>query len=220
VSTQGWSWPVGVRPAWLVPTARAIAWRPVLGGLGAVVASLAAVEAWGAQPLPAPAASLALAVAVAAPLQGLDDPAQALLAALPTSGLRRLRHRLTLVLSAVLVVGLAGAVTGIGRTMAASGPPLVGGFAALLAVGVLLHVVLTGDGAAATTAASGLPVLLAVLAAVTDPNGIGALAHGWATHPWPLAIVAAASVVIVERCRWRRSWPHSSRRSSRSSAET
>lgn len=193
----------GVRPAWLAPTVRAIAWRPVLGGLGAVVAALSALEASSAPPLSAALVSLALAVVAALVLHALDDPAHALLAALPTSALQRVVHRLAATLAVVLVVGAAALVAGVGGIDDVPGPPLAEAFAALLAAGVLLHVALTAHRPGQTAMAAGLPVLWAVLASVTEPDGAGALAHGWSTHPWPVALGAIVAVVALDRGRWR-----------------
>lgn len=185
----------------LAPTVRAISWRPLLGGLAALAVTLAALAATSAPPLSPALVALVLAIVAALVLHALDDPAHALLAALPTSALHRLTHRLAVTTAVVLGAGAAAVAADLGGLGDVHRPPLAGGFAALVATGVLLHVTIATCHPAQAAGAVALPGLWAVLAAVVEPEGAGALAHGWSTHPWPIVLGALVVVVGLDRGR-------------------
>ena len=81
-------------PAWIVPTARATTWGPLLvsGGCLLVISVVfLSLSRW-----PLDLLWLGAAVLAAGLVAGLHDPAAALLAASPTSPARRRAHRISL----------------------------------------------------------------------------------------------------------------------------
>lgn len=179
-------------------TARAVTWSPLGGGVVVGVGVIVAAAGASTDPL----LGLAAATVAAGALAGLQDPAAALLAAVPTSPARRRAHRLALLIPAT-------ALAWVGLLLAArlddgwqSGWP-VGPLAALLMTGIA--VATWAPAGWAVPAAVTVSLAWALLERVVTPE----LAGGWLTewvvsvwmvHPW--AVVACAGAATAEG--WRR----------------
>lgn len=190
----------GSRAPWLLLTARAVAWWPlaVVAPVLGVAAGIAGAAEAG--PISSTLLGVALALLAAATLLGLDDPARDLLAAMPTTLVRRRAQRLAL---------LGPAVLGLSATLLLSGRHLdlvverpssaLGSVAALLTVGLLAGRVAERRRAELVApVAAGTPVAWVLLAAALPARGVlGGLAHGWAERPWLWVVGAIAALVLV-----------------------
>lgn len=174
-------WQVALRTA--RPTAAALPWSPLLGVGLALVLGAALVGALSDRP--GPLGVLGAGALAAGAVATLRDPADRLLAAVPTSRLARRLLRLALVLGAV--VALLAALTAL-----TPGPDDV--WASTLAL------TLTG-----LAVATWLPADRGVLAAAALPFGwvavtrLADLTAGpldwWSERPWLVALLASAAVV-------------------------
>lgn len=194
--------PRSSRGPWLVPTARAVAWRPLAVVVPTLAVALALAHSAGAASVPPMLLGVALALLVAAALLGLDDPARDLLAAVPTNLARRRAQRL-----ALLGPAAVGATVGLlvaGRQLDLAADPVGSGVAsaaALSAVGLLAGRIaerwrmelLAPVGAAA-------PIAWVLVAAALPVEGVlGEVANGWAERPWPWALAATTAWLLASR---------------------
>jgi hypothetical protein len=181
--------------AWVVPTARAVPWSPLVGVAGclAVVGVVAAyAETW-----PASLLGLAAAGVAAALVAGLSDPAAALLSAAPTSATRRRLQRQMLLVPVGLAVWLAYVAAGRTRV------PELG-----WALGPVTALVLTGFAVAAWAPRFGVragvaaPLLwYAVTFAVPSDRAPYSLLIAWQQHPWAVAAVATVALIAGKDLR-------------------
>ena len=183
-------------------TSRALPWTPLLASAGALAVVGTAVAASGAHP--SELYALGAATVAAGALAGLQDPAAALLEAVPVSAARRRRHRLLLVVPAA-----AGAWALL--LVAASRPS---GTDAAWPVGPLTALLLSGVAVAtwvspaqAVTTAVATPLGWFVLdRLVGQSEGLAGSAvsswtlSAWLLHPWAVAAAAAGAVLVG----WRR----------------
>jgi hypothetical protein len=178
-------------PAWVVPTARAIPWTPLM----VVAACLAVITAVAAHAgmWPVVVLGIASAALAAALVAGLRDPAAALLSAVPTSPARRRARRQALLLPAGLVVWLLS-VWAARQWESAVGWP-IGQLAALTATGFAV--------------AAWAPARISLEAGVAAPllwyaaaraGGLGPdpaeLPLAWLHHPWIVTTAALAALLI------------------------
>jgi len=168
----------------LGPTARALRWPPTVAVAAAAVGAAWLAAATG-KPSPAPVVAGILAtVAVTA----LNDPADELLAAVPTGRLARRMLRLVAVGAVVLPAAAVASAIDAGPNAA---PPVL----ALTAAGLAVATWLPPRGAAGAAA-----VPAGWLAAAQWLDGLPAplreLAVWWFTHPWQVVVVAAAAVAL------------------------
>ncbi len=187
--------------AWATPTRRAMRWRPlaaVTSGIGVVVGALWAA---GAPPIADPPVTIAVALLVAAAALALDDPAHALVAAVPVGFGRRVAHRLAWLVPATLagllsigwVARSADMVSGSGRILPAA--------AALGSIALATHVLVARrrpDVAAPVAAV--VPACWVVLG--VSPSGVAGFATFsklWLHHPWTVCAGASAVAVIAAR---------------------
>jgi hypothetical protein len=168
------------------------------------VALAIAVLVGHADDVPSTAAALALAALAAGTAIGLDDPAHALLEALPTSPGRRIARRLVVLLPfavggyAIARVASRGATTG---TWSAAGPAQL---AALTAVAVALTCAWQRrrpELAAAVGAVVPIGWTLLSDAAASPDSVAGRLVGLWIDRPWLVAVAAAAWATAMVRRR-------------------
>lgn len=184
-----------MNPAWVVPTARAIAWEPT-AAVGACLVLVTAVAArsgtWPVGVLGVTAAALAAAM-----VAGLRDPAAALLAAVPTSAARRRGRRLALLVPAGAALWSAY-VAAAQQSQPTVGWPL-GTVTALSATGFAVAAwapdrIAVGAGVAA-------PLLWYSVAQAGVPDrGPAEVLFAWQHHPW-LVTTAALTVLSMRRNR-------------------
>jgi hypothetical protein len=175
-------------PGWLLPTARATAWSPLLV-VGAVLAGVsvasAATDRW-----PAGLLGIAASAVAAAVVAGLRDPAAALLAAVPTPASVRRARRLALLVPVAVATWLAYLAPG-QHVVPDPGWPVAPALA-LLATGVATAVW-------AGTAA-GVAVPLAWAVAVKGGGALGQdvseVVLAWQHHPWIVTAAALAALLI------------------------
>lgn len=183
----------------VVNTARALRWGPPAIVVGVGVVSGAALRLGGTGAMPSMAALMAGAMAATVALS-LDDPAHALLAAVPIGPRRQ----------AVLRVAISGPVALAGwllfqaadpRDTAAAGGLGVPALLALIGAGVATAMLVRPrrpDAAAAAGAAVALGWALAPV--VLGRGMLYDVTTAWARYPW--AVLAGAAVVItVDRRR-------------------
>jgi hypothetical protein len=182
--------------AWVVPTARAIPWTP-LAGVAACLATVAVVAAyvdrWPLGLLGIAAAGLAGAV-----VAGLRDPAEALLAAVPTSAAVRRTRREAMLVPAGLALWLAYLASG---QLAEPGPGwTIGPVAALTATGFAVAV--WAPTRLAVEAGMVAPLLwcAATQAGATIDRELVGVLFAWQHHPW-LVTTAAVAAVLTGRNR-------------------
>jgi hypothetical protein len=171
----------------LAPTARALAWTPLLAATGVLLALASLLRALDA---PSPVVvSLGVGVMAAAVVDALRDPAAALLAAVPVS--LAVRRALRLGLAAAVAVPLWLLVGWVlpGRGLALA--PLL----ALVAAGVAVATWLP-DGRAVRLAA-GVPLLWVVLSEVLAgfDGPVLTAARLWSDHP--VVVAGTASLVVL-----------------------
>lgn len=167
----------------VAPTATALSWTPLAVVSGVLAAGAALTGALSDRP--GPFAALACGALAAGAIAALRDPAENLLAALPTSRLARRLLRLTLV-SWLVALGLAAVST------LASGPrPAVSSTLALTVTGLALATWLPQR--LVLMAAAG-PLAWVCLTELLDET-TGPL-EWWHARPWLVAAIAAAAVVV------------------------
>lgn len=176
------------------PTARAVAWGPLLGVVTAlaVITLLARLLADGAGTGPLPMLTVALLAAVS--LVGMHDPAHRLLAAVPVGSFARRMLRIALVLVPATVALIA-----LGELLPGRPEPLLAPGLALLLAGLAVATWTPPD--RGLHVAATVPVLWVSLHAIAGPVlGVtaGPLAW-WQTHPFVVAGVAACAVVLGGR---------------------
>lgn len=176
------------------PTARAIAWGPLLGVVLALtlVAGLARLIGGGGSVGPVPVLAVALLAAVS--LVGMHDPAGRLLAPAPVGVLVRQALRLALVLTPATV-----ALVALGELLPGRPEPLLAPGLALLLSGLAVATWSPPDRGIHVAAA--VPVLWVSLETVVEPViGVtsGPLAW-WHTHPFVVAGVALCVIVLGGR---------------------
>jgi hypothetical protein len=174
------------------PTARALAWTPLLAagaGLLVVAAALRLLDS-----RPGPVLVLGAATMAAALVFSLRDPAAALLAAVPVPLLQRRALRLGLTAAVTLPVWLLVAATVPGEGFALA--PLL----ALAAAGVAVATWLPVD--RDVSVAAGVPLAWASLAQLLGDRAglLGDAAAWWRTDPW-WVVVAAALLIGLGRHR-------------------
>jgi hypothetical protein len=177
-----------------------VSWTALAGGVGLLLAvgAVLAVSDASANPL----VGLAAATVAAGALAGLDDPAEDLLAAVPTSAAWRRAHRLALLLPAAVVVWVGLLLAGRLADAWSAGWPL-GPLAALLMTGVAVATWTPAHWS--VPAAVTVPLAWALLERVLSPELVGPwlsewVLSVWVVHPW--AVVACAGAATAEG--WRR----------------
>jgi hypothetical protein len=178
--------------AWLVPTARATSWWPILATTCLLFIAGTLLRAIGASP--AWLLNLGAAVLAAALVAGLYDPAASLLAAMPTSAARRRLRRL-LFLTPAALAAWAGLV-GLARLTTPDWPFgwWIGPAAALATTGLAVAAWAPPDWQVVAGVAAPI-VWYAVSQVSGDPgNLIGEVATAWEHHPW---VVAGAATVLA-----------------------
>ena len=190
----------GARAAWLVPTSRALPWRPLLVVVPTLTAALAIAFVAGADPAPPTLLGLAVALLAAAALLGLDDPARSLLAAVPTSLARRRAHRLVLLVP--VLVGAAATLLAVAHRLDLVTATVTSGtasLAALVAWGLAAgRLVERWRPELVAPVAAGTPIAWVLAAAALPADGVvGDLAHAWAAQPWGWAATGAVVWLVA-----------------------
>ncbi|MFC5177880.1 hypothetical protein [Nocardioides taihuensis] len=179
--------------AWLAPTARATSWG-ALAVVGLAVAALGAGAAYDGR-WPGGLLGVMAGVLAAAVVTGLRDPAENLLAAVPTSAAVRRARRLALLLPVAAVVWVAYLWPGHDLVPGLGWP--LGPAAALVATGVAVCAwAPAGRGVAAGVAA---PLLwVAAARVVGDTDGLaGDVLLAWQAHPWTVTAAATAALMTA-----------------------
>ena len=168
--------------AWLLPTARAVGWLP----LATVAAGLtaAAVAARSAGTWPVELTGLGAAGIASAVVAGMSDPAERLLAAVPTSAAVRRARRLLLLLPAGAAVWLGW--LGLAQHLAPGLGWPVAGLVALTAAGLAVAVWGT------VWLGAAVPLAWVILARAAELD--------WEVHP-ELTTVAAGAALYAGRNR-------------------
>ncbi len=182
--------------AWVVPTARTIPWTP-LAGVAVCLATVILVAAYADRWLPG-LLGVAAAGLAAAVVAGLRDPAEALLAAVPTSAAVRRARRQAMLLTAGSALWLAYLAAG--QLLEPSlGWPL-GPVTALTATG--LAVAAWAPDRVAVEAGASAPLLwYAATQAGGDTEGeLTKVLFAWQHHPW-LVTATAVTAVLTRRNR-------------------
>jgi hypothetical protein len=184
-----------VNPAWVVPTARAIAWEPT-AGVATCLALVTAVAALSGT-WPVGVLGIAAAALAAALVAGMRDPAAALLAAVPTSAARRRARRQALLVPVGLALWLA--CVGTARQWEPGvGWPL-GTVTALGATG--FAVVAWAPDRIALEAGVATPLVwYAAARAGGLDQGPAGLLFAWQHHPW-IVTTAALTALLMGRNR-------------------
>ena len=144
---------------------------------------------------------IAVAVLIAAAALALDDPAHALLAAVPVGSGRRLVHRLAwlapITLGGLLAIGWIAERLDVAPVSGQMLAPAT----ALGSLSVVTHVlVMKWRPDVAASAAAVVPAVLVTLGVSTSRDALGGtLAHLWLDRPW--AVVACAAAVVVGASR-------------------
>jgi hypothetical protein len=174
------------------PTARAVAWSPLLSLAGGLATIAALVRVGGASA--PPVVALGSGAMAAALVLSWRDPASAVLAPLPASLFARRLLRLAVV--AILAVPVWLAVT----ALLPGDEHLVVPLLALTATGVAVATCLPADQDLAVAAA--VPLVWVTLAELVGSlaGPAGGAATLWRTHPWP---VLAVALVVVAAGRHR-----------------
>ena len=177
--------------AWLVPTARAIAWLPmaVVAVFLVVVSALAAnTDRW-----PIGLFGLAASAVAAAVVIGLRDRAANLLAAVPTSAEVRRNRRLTLLVPPGISVWLAYLWSGQALVPWLGWP--VGPVVALISTGVALAALAPRAGLAVGVA---LPLAWTATAQAAGglDDDVSFVLFAWHHHPWIVTLAAVAALLI------------------------
>jgi hypothetical protein len=183
-------------------TGRAIGWGPLAGALTTLLVVGAIVTVSGAQAQALVA--LAAATLAAGALAGLQDPASALLEAVPVTPSRRRAHRVALLVpTTALSWCLLLAAARLDASWSAGWP--FGPLAALLAAGVAVATLVRCSWS--VTAAVATPMVWFVLdRLVGQADGVVGtpwsswVLSAWTVHPWTVAGVATAAAVAG----WRR----------------
>ena len=181
--------------AWVVPTARAIGWLPLMA-VAALLLGVSAAAAY-ADRWPVGLLGIAAGAVAAAAIAGLHDPAAELLSAMPTSAWTRRAHRLVLLVPAAVAAWLGYLWPG--QVMPDLGWE-IGPMLALLATGVAVSALMGGHGGVALGVA--VPLLWTAIGRVAegmDPE-VAEVLLAWQHHPW-LVITAACFVLLMGRNR-------------------
>lgn len=184
--------------AWVAPTWRAIRWRPLALAPVWLFAGGAIVWAAGIADVHIPVLC-ALGVVAATAVLCLDDPAHALLAALPTTVRRRHARRLMLI--APIVAGVWASLTVCGKSTFAAWPastPLT--LMALLTAG-LAAAALSGrrrPDVSATIGATFSMCWVVGSQAIPTRGAVRAVADVWLVHPWWTTATAITVAVAAE----------------------
>jgi hypothetical protein len=179
--------------AWLVPTARATSWG-ALAVVGLAVAALGAGATYDGR-WPGDLLGVVAGVLAAAVVVGLRDPAESLLAAVPTSAAVRRARRLALLLPVAAAVWLAYLWPGHDLVPSLGWP--LGPAAALVATGVAVCAwAPPGRGVVAGVAVPLLWVAAARVAGDTDGLAGGVLL-AWQAHPWTVTAAATAALMTA-----------------------
>lgn len=187
------------------PTARAMAWGPLVAAAGAITGVAASLRPWDGHPLSLSMVRVAVGLAAAAAAFGLDDGAGGTIAASPTTLGRRQATRMVLVVAAVTVV--AGGACLVLATVAGTSE-LPASRVLLESSGMVLAaagcaVVLGGD-RGAPVFAGGLLAAVVVQQRFPDhalfPFGPGDPAWDRAGTAW-LAIALAGALALAVRSR-------------------
>ena len=183
--------------AWVTPTRRAIRWRPLLCAPLWLLVVGALLWSGDVADVRAPV-WCALGVLAATALLAFDDPAHALLAAMPTSARRRHGRRVVLVGTCLAVVWCAVAVVG-GRVFDTWPASAAISLAALFTTGLAAMVICERrrPDVAATVGAI-VPVVWAVGSQAVPVSGIvRPIAELWLEHPWPVVVTASALAFVA-----------------------
>lgn len=174
-------------PGWLLPTARATAWSPLLV-VGALLVGVSALSVW-ADRWPAGLLGIAASAVAAAVVAGLRDPAAALLAAVPTPAPVRRARRLALLVPVALATWLAYLAPG-QHVVPDPGWPVAPALA-LLATGLATAVW------AGTAAGVAVPLAWAVAAkGGALGQDVSEVVLAWQHHPWIVTAAAVAALLI------------------------
>ena len=188
--------------AWAAPTRRAMRWRPMAAVTTGIGAAVLALWAAGAPPIAAvPPVAMVVALLVASAALALDDPAHALVAAVPIGFGRRVAHRVAWLVPATFA-GLVSVGWVASRADMVSKPGrILPTAAALGAIAVATHILVARrrpDVAASVAAV--VPVGWVVLG--SSPSGIATvetLSRLWLDHPWTVCASASTLAVIAAR---------------------
>jgi hypothetical protein len=181
---------------WLTPTRRAMRWSPIIATSALAAATLGLVRLID-RPLRSDALIVSLVMVVIGALCGLHDPGRDFVHALPVSAARRLTHRLSMIVPALL-----GALVLLRALTAAlfSVVPPAPGWAELFAfgaVGVAACAVVTrrlGTRAVDAVVSGMLVWLVVALSAEQLDAPLGLVMPWWR---WPVAVASSAVVVTV-----------------------
>ena len=199
----------GTRPAhlglqWVVPTLKTLRFGPLAGSLGLAVGVLAAVDVAGGFPNPW-LGSVATATVLAGALLALDDPAVDLLATTPVGPVRRLLHRLVLIVTPVLVAlaGLRFFSDRLDIALRLESTTLL----ALTCVGLSTYGVWWRRNARTAVSVGAAMQLGWIVWAAVTPAGqpLASIAHAVVLDPW-LVVVGAAAAVAGAHARRRAPW--------------
>jgi predicted branched-subunit amino acid permease len=183
--------------AWVTPTRRAIRWRPLLCAPLWLLAVGALLWSGEVADVRAPV-WCGLGVLAATALLAFDDPAYALLAAMPTSVRRRHGRRVVLVGTCLAIVWCAVAV--VGRHVFDTWPASAAiGLAALFTTGLAAMVICERSRPdVAATVGAVVPVVWAVGSQVFPSTGVvRPIAELWLEHPWPVVVTASALAFVA-----------------------
>ncbi|HEX6658908.1 MAG TPA: hypothetical protein VF065_12540 [Ilumatobacter sp.] len=181
---------------WLTPTRRAVRWLPMITASTLAAATIGFVRLID-RPLRSDALIVSLVMVVIGTLCGLHDPGRDFVHAMPVSSARRLSHRLSMLVPALLaVLVLLRALT---ATLFSAVPPAPGWaeLLALGAVGVAACAVVTrrlGTRAVDAVVSGMLAWLVAAMSADHVDVPLGVAMPWWR---WPVAVAASAVVVTV-----------------------
>jgi hypothetical protein len=183
--------------AWVTPTRRVIRWRPLLCAPVWLLVVGALLRNGNVADIRTPV-WCALGVLSAAALLAFDDPAHALLAAVPTTVRRRHARRLALVGSCLAVCWGFVAVGG-ERTFDAwpssAGVRLLALFATGMAAMVMCE---RRRPDVAATVGAVVPLVWAVGGQAIPASGIvRSVADLWLVHPWAVVVVASSLAFVA-----------------------
>lgn len=187
--------------AWWTPTLRAVRWSPLLGAIALATAALGVVRLLSGL-LIEQAHVIVLAMIVIGGVSGLHDPGRGLVQAAPVSALRRLVHRLVMLVPVTTLGALTVRALGSHLFPRVAPGPGWAALTALAAVGVAACVMLTRR---LGTVANDVVVYLllawvvgGMLLSQADAP-LGAAMPWWR---WPASVAAAAvgaAIVAVTR---------------------
>lgn len=184
---------------WWTPTRRIVRWSPLVGAWAAALLTLALMRARSEAIVDAAVVVLLPALVIIGAVAGLHDPARALLQPMPVSTLRRMGHRLTmLVPCAVLALASLSITADMLFSLVLPGPG-AGALAALGAVGVAASAALTRWCGAGGNDLAVLGLLVWVIGGVVAAgiDGPRWLASPWWQAPALVGIPAVIAAIVA-----------------------